>query len=186
MSVRDKIAGFGGAATATAPRPAISSRPNGGYHGSNGFATSNARIGTNVPSSSSNARAFAHDNAASGGGGGGGGDAAAAVRKLRVPDVFKNASKPADIPAAAAAAAAVATAGHHSYSSSSAPAKQWGAPASGASNGAGVSASGGRANGNGSSNGGVGSAAGGAGGGGGASQWKAQSGAYGGLRCVFV
>eukprot|EP00752_Nemacystus_decipiens_P014612 g13011.t1 len=150
MSVRDKIAGFGGAATTSRPS-GISSRSNS--HHNNGFAL-------NKPSS-----------------GGGGG-------KLKVPDVFKNATKPADVPAAAANTAGRRSSSSSSSSSfnssslqpsssssSSAPAKKWGAPAAGASNGTGVSAIGGRTNGNGVSNGWSG------GGGGGASEWKAKGGA---------
>jgi len=100
MSVRDKIASFGGAGSSSSS--------------SNGFA-STARIGTNIPPSSSNARAFPHETTTYSGATGAGD----AVRKLNVPSVFKNATKPADVPAPAATA----------QPSVSGAAKKWGAPA---------------------------------------------------------
>lgn len=80
MSVRDKIAGFGGAGSTSTTKL------------SNGFA-STARIGTNVPMSSSNARSFPNDSASNGD---------AAVRKLKVPDAFQKNTQASGAPASSA------------------------------------------------------------------------------------
>ncbi|CAM9759095.1 unnamed protein product [Ectocarpus fasciculatus] len=122
MSVRDKIAGFGGPAASVGTGGGRGGRPNGGFG-------STARIGTNVPTSSFNARPSPGSSSTLGGGD------PDSVRKLKVPDVFKNATKPADVPVAAAAAAAVEVA------PSAAP-KKWATPAGslkpGVSNGGGL------------------------------------------------
>ncbi|CAM9869290.1 unnamed protein product, partial [Ectocarpus sp. 8 AP-2014] len=119
MSVRDKIAGFGGPAS-TGIGGGGGGRPNGGFG-------STARIGTNVPTSSSNARASPASSSSLGGD-------PDSVSKLKVPDVFRNATKPADIPLAAAMQVAP----------SAAP-KKWATPAGsvklGVSNGGGLGAS---------------------------------------------
>lgn len=111
--MRDKIAGFGGPASAGTG----GGRPNGGFG-------STARIGTNVPTSSSNARASPLSSSSLGGD-------PDSVRKLKVPDVFKNTTKSADVPVAAAVEVAP----------SAAP-KKWATPAGslkpGVSNGAGL------------------------------------------------
>ncbi|CAM9389516.1 unnamed protein product [Scytosiphon promiscuus] len=78
MSVRDKIAGFGGASSTTTAKL------------SNGFA-STVRIGNNIPMSSSNARSSPGDSAA----------AIDAVRRLKVPDAFQKNTQATNAPSQA-------------------------------------------------------------------------------------
>lgn len=79
MSVRDKIAGFGGAGATSTTKL------------SNGFASS-ARNGTTAPMSSSNTR-FSQGGSASAGD---------AVKKLKVPDAVQKNAQADDSPASSA------------------------------------------------------------------------------------
>ncbi|CAM9813523.1 unnamed protein product [Pylaiella littoralis] len=101
MSVRAKIAEFGGAAS--------TSKPNNGLE-------STTRNATSVSGAGSNGQYFANYSTPTASG-----DVA---RKVKVPDTFKNASKPAGVPAAATTGLAASFGG-------SAPVGKWGGAGAG-------------------------------------------------------